>query len=292
MALIADAIKLEAQIMERLFQISQKVVKKTPEVSNESCDTCQNTVVASSNMTTTTTTTNTSGAVDLGGDTTTRVENGFTYDDGKGKKDVVQLTGPLSEAYTRALNLYYAKKPILDADSVPDDISEADQFNILSATMIKPRHRHVSQETVQLDDTQLAVIISQIEENKLTEKAKDKFDFVSEYIDSEINSDDVTTIVHMTNGKDALAPEVIDTVQASAEQKNKNVVMVICTGQKFFTYGMDTKRKWLDIGDKSDYNPVFGKNVLDASLESVYSGSGVTVLKDFSEFIAYLNNKA
>ena len=114
--------------MERLFQISQKVVKKTPEVSNESCDTCQNTVVASSNMTTTTTTTNTSGAVDLGGDTTTRVENGFTYDDGKGKKDVVQLTGPLSEAYTRALNLYYAKKPILDADSVPDDISEADQF--------------------------------------------------------------------------------------------------------------------------------------------------------------------
>ena len=45
--------------------------------------------------------------VKQGQDTNGRLKDGFTYDDSKGIKDSVILTGPLSEVYTKALNITF-----------------------------------------------------------------------------------------------------------------------------------------------------------------------------------------
>jgi len=43
-----------------------------------------------------------------------------TYDDGKGKKELIVMEGPLSEVITKALNLYLVKKPLDEGESDED----------------------------------------------------------------------------------------------------------------------------------------------------------------------------
>lgn len=56
--------------------------------------------------------------------------NTQTFDEGKGKSDIIVMSGPLSQVYTNALNVYFAKKDLgadgSDADALVDqEIEEA-----------------------------------------------------------------------------------------------------------------------------------------------------------------------
>ena len=49
-----------------------------------------------------------------------------TYSDGTGTKDLIVMTGPLSEIYTKALGVYFAKKPIEgDGDDIDGETIDA-----------------------------------------------------------------------------------------------------------------------------------------------------------------------
>lgn len=51
--------------------------------------------------------------------------NSITYDDGKGIKDTIVMTGPLSNIYTKALNLYFTKEKAPVAADQTDSLSVA-----------------------------------------------------------------------------------------------------------------------------------------------------------------------
>lgn len=76
-----------------------------------------------------------------------------TLDDGDGEKDLIVMTGPLGEAYTKALGVYFAKKPIGEPsdggeiEKYPGDTSEA------TKSEDKAENQSVASETAALDTT-------------------------------------------------------------------------------------------------------------------------------------------
>ena len=216
-------------------------------------------------------------------------EKGFTYDEGKGTKNIVQLTGPLSEFYTRALNIYYAKKPAFDADSVPENITQTETENLLSSSMIA---QTISKESVQLDDSELRAVVATVQEARLTEKAQDKFAFVNDSILSDIEDSEAQTLVQFTSSANAMRPAVIDLVRTKAEDKNKNVIMVITDETKFFTQGAGITRRWIDLSENSEYNPVYKHQQVNAALESLYGDHVKKIVFGFENLIDYLNEQA
>lgn len=213
--------------------------------------------------------------------------DGFTYDEGKGRKDIVQLTGPLSEVYTRALNIYYAKKPAFDADSVPEGMSQTETEELLNASMI-PKLQQAS-ESVQLQDSQMQAVLTDVLSTKLDDKAKDKFDFVNDSILSDLKETDPKVTAYFMPFKSAMHPEVIDLVTTKASDRNKEIVMVITDETKALSKGQGVRRHWIDLNENSTVNPTFTSNDKSMALESVYINNGVKVVNGFSGFVQYLN---
>lgn len=85
----------------------------------------------------------------------------FTYDEGEGQKELIVLTGPLSQAYTDALNIYFEKKPITgefdevvnDAELTGQEKTALAQSNIASG---------VANETQANDETILTGLIREL----------------------------------------------------------------------------------------------------------------------------------
>lgn len=283
--------------------LKQMLASPNTELSQEACASCQQQMSANvsstiQNAVTTNGTTNlgpvVNGGVAPGAQQSKDESNSFTYDEGKGKKDVIQLTGPLSEVYTRALNIYYAKQPAFDADSIPDNISEKEMEDLTQSAMITPDKKQdkVAQESVQLDDSHINAILAEAQSSEAPQEAKDKFDFVNETILSDIENTDTDTTVFVAPFNDALKPEVIDVVQTKAEDKNKHVVMMVTDENKFFTRGMGTSRKWVDIAQDESFNPVFEDQTFTASVEALYVKNGITVVNGINGLIEYLNKRA
>lgn len=217
----------------------------------------------------------------------------FTYDEGKGRKEIVQLSGPLSEIYTRALNIYYAKKPAFDEEQIPEDISQADTDALMSAAMLTPTRTEsqASAESIQLDDEKLRAVLTAIQKDKLDQEHEDKFEFVNDCIAADIEATEPDVIAFMSPYDSALKPEVIDTVQTAARNKNKDVVMVITDNTHFFTKGMGARNNWIDLSDDAQYNPVYGDKTFDAAVESIYISNGIKVVNCFNGLICYLNKR-
>ena len=274
-------------------------VKEEQEASQEACTDCQTTQATHAK-----TSVFSSNLERAGGDIVVTNQDqlnndkdlSFTYDEGKGSKEMVQLTGPLSEVYTRALNIYYAKKPVLDTDSIPEDISQAENEEIMASAFISPtelkEQMTVSKESVQLDDTSIAAVITEISQNKLSNAAQDKFVFVNDSIMTDIQNKEAGTVVFLSSKKEATKPEVIDTVQSAACKKNKNVILVVEAETKFFSGGMGMRRKWLDLSENSNYNPNFSEEEFKYAAEKLYAENGINVIFGFEGFVNYLNQAA
>ena len=253
--------------------------KSMESLSVEDCVDCNTT--NTSNMVTNQPTTNDSD----------KDKGSFTYDEGKGKKDIVQLTGPLSEVYTRALNIYYAKKPAFDTDSMPEGMSQSDTEALMNSSMIAKTEDAPSQESAQLEDSHMRAVIAAVHSAKLNEEAKDKFEFVNDSIISDIQNSQTDIVAQFTPFEDALKPEVVDAVQTSAEDKDKQIVMVITDNDQFFTKAASTGRKHIDLSENASYNPVFGPKDFDTAIESIYISNGVTVVNGFEGLVNYLNSR-
>lgn len=246
-------------------------IESKKEVSTEDCATC-NGVVAGQK------TPHDSGS------------GSFTYDETQepGRKQVVQLSGPLSEIYTRALNIYYKKKPVFDTDDSLDDIDEIERKQI--------------DEVSSLSDDELGVegyqqiapvhnyILRQVEENKLEDDRVGDITFVHSNIVQADPQEQVSMVVWMYPAIKAQAPEVIDLVKTSAEDKNKHVLMVITDEHKFNTAGMGIIHTWKDLVDNAQYVPGITKSEQMASFEAVYASEGIKVFPGFESFIDYLNS--
>lgn len=221
----------------------------------------------------------------------------FTYDEGKGKKDIVQLTGPLSEVYTRALNIYYAKKPAFDTDSIPDGLSQSETEDLMNSAMIaqdpdKLAEGKMATESAQLEDTNMRAIIAAVQDYQLVDEAQSKFAFVNDSLITDIKDAQTDIVAQFTPFENALKPEVVDAVHSSAEDKGENVVMVITDNDHFFTHGLSANKKFINLNENSNHNPVFGPKDFDAAIESLYTSKGIKVVNGFEGLVTHLNTLA
>lgn len=221
----------------------------------------------------------------------------FSYNKGENTKEIVQLTGPLSEIYTRALNIYYRKRPAFDEHTVPEDITQDEREQLLLSSLLTPERdengkvitSQASAESAVQDNEFIQAIVQDVTDEVLPEDIADSYIFVNDTTEFQDPSE-IDATVHIHTVTDALKPEVIDVVNTDAE-KNKNVVLVVTdTGVFDITAPIDTgtKLKIVDTEEKETYNPSIDTPDLEGALESLYTKNGITYVKEFSGFIKYL----
>lgn len=211
-----------------------------------------------------------------------------TYDEGKGTKEIIQLTGPLSEVFTRALNIKFAKKPAFDSESVPDNISESELDELSASTKIAGLKSSVSKESQQQEESEMLDIIETLKKNNDKDELIDKFNFVHSNIVTDLKDTTPAVKVHMVPSTAVFKPSVIDVVQEDAEDKNKEVVLLITDETKFFAKGVGIKNKYLDLSENSTYNPVFNHHRDFPALESIYNGYDTKIIVGVESFLKYL----
>ena len=221
----------------------------------------------------------------------------FSYNKGENTKEIVQLTGPLSEIYTRALNIYYRKRPAFDEHTVPEDITQDEREQLLLSSLLTPERdengkvvtSQASAESAVQDNEFIQAIVQDVTDETLPEDVADDYIFVNDTTEFQDPSE-INATVHIHTVTDALKPEVVDIVNTDAE-KNKNVVLVVTdTGVFNTTAPIDTgtKLKIIDTEEKETYNPSIDTPDLEGALESLYAKNGITYVKEFSGFIKYL----
>ena len=224
----------------------------------------------------------------------------FSYNKGENTKEIVQLTGPLSEIYTRALNIYYRKKPAFDEHTVPEDITQDEREQLLLSSLLTPERTvqdekvvkaDSSNESAAQDDAIYQAVVDDVVHNEIY--TPDNYVFVNDNVESPEQAE-ADALVHIHTVTDALKPEVIDVVNTDAE-KNKNVVLVV-TNTDIFDAPADpnsgTKLQFIDTEENETYHPSLDTPDLEGALESLYAKNGIKYVKEFSGFIKYLNNNS
>ena len=229
----------------------------------------------------------------------------FTFNKGENNKEIVQLTGPLSEIYTRALNIYYRKRPVLNEEVNADDIPQDEREQLLKSMMLSNSERDIEDkasaamadmQSMQQDSDYLHAVVADVVDNKLVDD--ENYIFLNE---SELSAsrDPINTIVNIQTVTDALKPDIIDTITENKENNDdKNVILVVTGTDEFYAQGTSpVKLTYMDTEENETVNPslpdygVPPEEVV-ASTESLYRARGITVVREFSGFIKYLNERA
>lgn len=188
-----------------------------------------------------------------------------TYDEGNGKKDLVVMTGPLSNVYTQALNVYFAKT----------DVNETDTESA-----------SVAVESAAIDTVITNALKDKLEQDNLLSK----INLVSDKSDIE---EVPTAIIFSTNTTDANKPEVVEVAElesARYEDSGKDWIVFV---------GPDPSNP-----DKLIQDAVVlpeGENELNAfnvgdqfrrATEEFYSSRGIKVVVGFESLVEWLKTRS
>lgn len=195
---------------------------------------------------------------------TTPVEsqsNAVTYDEGKGRKDVIVMDGPLSEIYTRGLNLYFAK-------GNPEDGPE----------IAEPDGNSVNQQTIATESAQIQQTMTNAAMAHLT-AGSIEFEIVADTADL---TESPTVNVMLVEEGDVMKPETIVRAEELLERSKNNdrdyvFAVVPPAGNHAFTntpsrYGDDVL---IDIDPTIDRSSV---DTFKAATESFYTSRGINVV--------------
>ena len=204
----------------------------------------------------------------------------FTYDEGNGKKELVKLTGPLSEIMTQSLNIAFAKKPVFDKEvDIPDGLSQQDTQELLDSAKITPEMR--SAESFQQEEQEIKAAIAA--SKLLMDDVGSRYDFISDNNDTESNPQ---VVVSLVKEEDLLKPQVVDEIhtRADSEPQAHNLVMVTDKAE-YMGVGMGIKRKLVSsIKDEENISTKL-------SIENLYTKEGITVLYGLESFLHYLHSR-
>lgn len=219
---------------------------------------------------------------------------GFTYDQGKGEKDVVQLTGPLSEVFTRALNIAFVKKPVYDKDSEgPEDITQQEAEQISDSSMID--NSRVSSESVssrtsvastegfqqsEADEVQAALMILKSSEHSPV--VETKYEFISDELEEKQDDISPAIVVRCMDSRTALRPAVISDIQDAAEDQDTVVMITDVTEGVGKAAGLKQVLVNLDEDDAKEFND---------SVNAVYTKEGIAVVYGLESLIKHLSSK-
>lgn len=187
-----------------------------------------------------------------------------TYDEGQGKKDLVVMTGPLSNVYTQALNVYFAKTDVNERDVESAAVAvESAAIDTVIATALQDK----------LDQDSLVDILNLVS--------------ASDDIDENPNA-----VVFATDYANANKPEVIEAAELESErysESNKGWVLFI---------GPDPRNpsklteQILEEDKVEEINAFNAGDQFKRATEGLYTSRGMNVVVGFENLVGWLKTRS
>lgn len=213
-----------------------------------------------------------------------KLPDAFTYDDGKGVKDSVILTGPLSEVYTKALNIALRKTPLTKKEEESPDIDD------LPVPKQEDSKLFVSNEALK-EENETALLISYMQDNMEKEELKDLDENI---LFTTLSSDppNIVANIAVVDSKEASNPEFVDTLQSYKDvHPNQDTILVVTVPTNSGSEGTKVYQKLINLNPHAD---VLGNDAatLEKAFESIYVRNNIKVfygLEGFVQAIKFVN---
>ena len=213
-----------------------------------------------------------------------RLKDGFTYDDGKGVKDSVILTGPLSEVYTKALNITLRKTPLIKPEEDTPDLTT--KVSVKNNTDENPI---IGTEALKEEDDTLVVL--NLLKDKLSESDADEVDKNYEFTTLASDPSNVVANIAVMTASDAIRPEIVDKIQSYKETNaNHDTILVVSVPTNSGSEGTKINQKLINLNPRAN---VLGDEApqLEKAFESLYERNGIKVFygaEGLIEAISYI----
>lgn len=213
-----------------------------------------------------------------------------TYNDGEGVKDTVVIDGPLSHAFTQALNIHLKKKPLQPTEEVPTPEASQEEAIEEKDEMLKQNKVAkigIAAESQQQTETTDSILIRELDDN--SEEflfLANKFDFV-EPDELPINIVCKTTIVAMN---DFLKPSnIIGLTDDKTRSSIDHVVVVV--GDSLGRTNNTTSRSFIAV---ESYDKNFESSTQEKDFKAVVENhvkpAGYKVFLGMEQYANYLKN--
>lgn len=191
----------------------------------------------------------------------------FTYDEGQGVKDTIVMDGPLSNVYTQALNVYFAKKPIED-----------DEFDSLSKAF----------ESAAID----SILATQMASIQNGEQSDDSID-ISGLKVVPANMDIVQSpkaVIYAVTANNAVIDNEIEVIEASHDRvKNAGKEFMVFVGPELGTDGqVGPIMDYIDFSNVSKINAFNISDKFSRATESYFETRGIPVVVGFENLVQWL----
>lgn len=208
----------------------------------------------------------------------------FTYDEGKGEKELIQITGPLSEVFTKALNVYYAKEPVLTEKNIPEDISQSDTALLAESSKID---QHSSESMINTE-TNLNAILDYIVSQDPGSTIGDNYDFTTDSAMKDM--DDPNMIVKSMEIEEALEPETVSKLEDAADAGKSEMVLVI-SNKPYYSSATanDVKLEYVNIAQQ--YASPYITSEDEVALEKLYTHPKIKTVLGVPELFSYLKER-
>lgn len=194
----------------------------------------------------------------------------FTYNEGDGVKDTIVMDGPLSEVYTKALNVFFAKKPI--NNETHDSLSAAFESAAIDAAI-----EDSINVAYKLDEEALPTISG--------------FKVVSANSDIE---ETPTAIIYTTSAnRDNIDKElqVIETNQDRCKRSGKDFIVFV--GPEFGINGkVIQKTDWIDSDQFSKINAFNIGQPFKMATEEFFTARDIPVAVGFENLLEWLKTRS
>jgi hypothetical protein len=215
--------------------------------------------------------------------------DGFTYDEGKGIKDSVILSGPLSEVYTKALNISLKKVPLEASEETPEDLtraidtSVADKDENVSDSGVVANENLIEEELL----NSLATLNIAVKEQK---KLNDNFEFTTLATDP----NNIVANINVLTPAEASKASNVDEIQKYKENnENQDTILVVTVPTMAGSEGTKINQKLVNLGE--EHPLVFGdpheETKYKEAFETLYESNGIKVfygLEGFKQALDYL----
>ena len=183
--------------------------------------------------------------VKQGQDTNGRLKDGFTYDDSKGIKDSVILTGPLSEVYTKALNITLRKTPLIKPEEDTPDLNT--NVRVKDDNGVNPI---VGTEALKEEDDTLMVL--NLLKDKLTKEEATEVDENYEFTTLASDPSNVVANIAVMTASDAIRPEIVDKIQSYKETNaNHDTILVVSVPTNSGSEGTKVYQKLINLNPRA-----------------------------------------
>ena len=213
-----------------------------------------------------------------------RLKDGFTYDDGKGVKDSVILTGPLSEVYTKALNITLRKTPLVKPEEDTPDLDTG----VRVKDSIGDNPIIGTEDMKETDDTMLVMSLLK---DKMSKSDVDDVDENYEFTTLASDPSNVVANIAVMTASDAIRPEFVDKIQSYKETNaDHDTILVVSVPTNSGSEGTKINQKLINLNPRAN---VLGDEApqLEKAFESLYERNGIKVFygaEGLIEAISYI----